>query len=131
MRMVRNSLTHAVTFRNSTVITKIGTVKKSVFFYQPGSVNYTYPSSINWGNWWSWNQAAAFAVDRAYDYVHVTAAWWSLYRVARNYPSLVSSTWETYLLKAFNTIQAMVNPSFRVGFVNDGLMEGTYHYFER
>jgi len=106
-----------------------GTVKKSVFYYQPGSVNYTYTSSIDWGNWWSWNEAAAFAVDRAYDYVHVTAAWWSLYRVARNYPSLVSSTWQTYLTKAFNTVQAMVNPSFRVGYVDDGLMEETVFRF--
>src|ERR1700749_1267862 len=77
-----------------------GTVKKSVFFYQPGSVNYNYPSSIDWGNWWSWNEAAAFAIDRAYDYVHVTAAWWSLYRVARNYPTLLPSSWQTYLTKA-------------------------------
>jgi hypothetical protein len=44
---------------------------QSVYFYQPGSVNYVYPSSINWGNWWSWNQAASYATDRAYDYVHV------------------------------------------------------------
>jgi hypothetical protein len=55
-----------------------GTVKKSVFFYQPGIVNYSYPSNENWGVWWSWNQAAAFAFDRAYDYVHVTAAWWAV-----------------------------------------------------
>jgi hypothetical protein len=53
-------------------------VKKSVFFYQPGVVNYTYPSSVNWGVWWSWDQADAFAVNRAYDYVHVTAAWWAV-----------------------------------------------------
>ena len=50
--------------------------------------NYTYPSTIDWTQWWSWNQAASYATDRAYDYVHVTAAYWSLYRVARNYPDL-------------------------------------------
>lgn len=46
---------------------------QSVYFYQPSLVpNYDYPSSIDWENWWSWNQAASFATDRAYDYVHVT-----------------------------------------------------------
>jgi len=99
-----------------------------VFFYQPGVVNYTYPSSVNWGVWWSWDQADAFAVNRAYDYVHVTAAWWAMYRVARNYPALINTslgTWQTYLTKAFNTVQAMVNPSFGVGYVDDGLMGET------
>lgn len=28
------------------------------------------------------------------DYVHVTNAYWSLYRVARNYPNLTSTSWE-------------------------------------
>ncbi|KAJ2988839.1 hypothetical protein NUW54_g8986 [Trametes sanguinea] len=86
-----------------------GTVKKSVYFYQPDLVpDYDYPSSINWGNWWSWNQAASYATDRAYDYVHVIAAYWSLYRVARNYPDLVKThTWEW------------------VGYADDGLMEET------
>jgi len=118
----------ATTTLGGTIQNANGTVKKSVFYYQPGSINYTYPSSIDWGNWWSWNEAAAYAVDRAYDYVHVTAAWWSLYRVARNYPTLLPSSWQTYLLKAFNTVQAMVNPKFAVGFVNDGLMEETIFY---
>lgn len=45
---------------------------QAVYFYQPNLVpSYTYPTSINWGNWWSWNEAASFATDRAYDYVHV------------------------------------------------------------
>lgn len=46
---------------------------KAVFFYQPSLVpSYDYPSSIDWGNWWSWDQADSYATDRAYDYVHVT-----------------------------------------------------------
>ncbi|OSC98881.1 hypothetical protein PYCCODRAFT_1480292 [Trametes coccinea BRFM310] len=102
-----------------------GTVKKSVYFYQPALVpNYDYPSSINWGNWWSWNQAASYATDRAYDYVHVIAAYWSLYRVARNYPDLVKThTWEWYLNQAVMTIATMTNG--RVGYADDGLMEET------
>ncbi|KAF9469658.1 hypothetical protein BDZ94DRAFT_1242947 [Collybia nuda] len=102
-----------------------GTVKKSVYFYQPALVpSYSYPTSINWGNWWSWNQAASFAIDRAYDYVHVTAAYWALYRVARNYPSLVKTqTWQWYINKAVQTVTAMTGG--RVGFVNVGLMGET------
>ncbi|KAI0644006.1 hypothetical protein C8Q79DRAFT_1002030 [Trametes meyenii] len=97
----------------------------AVYFYQPSLVpNYAYPSSIFWGNWWSWNQAASYATDRAYDYVHVIAAYWSLYRVARNYPSLVKThTWEWYLNQAVTTVASMTNG--RVGYANDGLMEET------
>ena len=47
-------------------------MKHAVYFYQPDIVDYDYPSDIDWGNWWSWNQAASYATDRAYDYVHVT-----------------------------------------------------------
>ncbi|CDO68984.1 hypothetical protein BN946_scf184777.g14 [Trametes cinnabarina] len=102
-----------------------GTVKKSVYFYQPDLVpNYDYPSAIFWGNWWSWNQAASYATDRAYDYVHVIAAYWSLYRVARNYPALLKrQTWEWYLNQAVMTVATMTNG--RVGYANDGLMEET------
>ncbi|RDX49433.1 hypothetical protein OH76DRAFT_530269 [Lentinus brumalis] len=102
-----------------------GTVKKSVYFYQPELVpNYTYPSTIDWGVWWSWNEAASYATDRAYDYVHVIAAYWSLYRVARNYPELVKThTWEWYINQAVMTVATMTNG--RVGYANDGLMEET------
>jgi hypothetical protein len=62
--------------------------------------------------------------DRAYDYVHVTAAYWALYRVARNYPALVTThTWQWYINQAVFTIQAMMSPS--VGFNADGLMGET------
>ncbi|KAF9056072.1 hypothetical protein BJ165DRAFT_1430646 [Panaeolus papilionaceus] len=102
-----------------------GSVKKSVFFYQPNLVpGYSYPSSIAWGNWWSWNQAAAYATDRAYDYVHVVAAYWALYRVARNYPSLVKThDWRWYLNQAVLTVNYMTNG--RVGYANVGLMGET------
>ncbi|KAH9855459.1 hypothetical protein C2E23DRAFT_857655 [Lenzites betulinus] len=102
-----------------------GSVKKAVYFYQPALVpNYDYPSSIFWGNWWSWNQADSYATDRAYDYVHVIAAYWSLYRVARNYPSLVKThTWEWYLNQAVMTVARMTNG--QVGYAGDGLMEET------
>ncbi|PPQ73464.1 hypothetical protein CVT24_007555 [Panaeolus cyanescens] len=102
-----------------------GSVKKSVFFYQPNLVpGYVYPSNIGWGNWWSWNQANSYAIDRAYDYVHVVAAYWALYRVARNYPSLVKThDWQWYLNQAVLTVNFMT--AGRVGYVNVGLMGET------
>ncbi|KAJ7605066.1 hypothetical protein DFH06DRAFT_1287307 [Mycena polygramma] len=102
-----------------------GTVKKAVFYYDPTlQPNYVYPSNIFWGNWWSWNQANSYLTDRAYDYVHVTAAYWALYRVARNYPALVTThTWQWYINQAVFTVQAMMSRS--VGFNTDGLMGET------
>ncbi|KAJ7229135.1 hypothetical protein GGX14DRAFT_692916 [Mycena pura] len=100
-----------------------GTVKKSVYFFQPALVpNYVYPSNFNFGG--TWNQAASFLVDRAYDYVHVIAAYWALYRVARNYPALVTThTWQWYINQAVTTVQTMM--SRNVGFNTDGLMGET------
>ncbi|KAF5340490.1 hypothetical protein D9758_014565 [Tetrapyrgos nigripes] len=100
-----------------------GSVKKSVYFFQPNLVhNYKYPSNINFAG--TWNQAASFATDRAYDYVHVIAGYWAMYRVARNYPSLVHiQDWHWYINQAVLTVQSMTNG--RVGFANDGLMGET------
>jgi hypothetical protein len=89
--------------------------------------NYVYPSSIDWGNWWSWDEADSFATDRAYDYVHVISAYWSLYRVARNYPSLTTRPWLWYITQAVETIAAMTDG--QVGYVDDGLMEETVILF--
>ncbi|EKM61705.1 uncharacterized protein PHACADRAFT_204873 [Phanerochaete carnosa HHB-10118-sp] len=102
-----------------------GSVKMSVYFYQPSLVpNYSYPSTIDWGNWWSWDQEASFATNRAYDFVHVTAAYWALYRVARNYPSLVKvHTWQWYLNQAVLTVKRMTAGD--VGYATDGLMDET------
>jgi hypothetical protein len=96
-----------------------------VDFYQPALVpSYTYPSSINWENWWSWNQSASFATTRAYDYIHVTAAYWALYRVARNYPGLTKvRSWEWYLNQAVLTVLTMTNG--QIDYANDGLMGET------
>jgi hypothetical protein len=110
--------------KSSATLSLIG-ANQAVYFYQPALVpSYSYPTSINWGNWWSWNQAASFATDRGYDYVHVTAAYWALYRVARNYPALVKTqTWQWYLNKAVQTVTTLTGG--RVGFVNVGLMGET------
>ncbi|KAJ7784099.1 hypothetical protein B0H16DRAFT_1782821 [Mycena metata] len=99
------------------------TVKKSVYFFQPALVpTYKYPTNISFGG--TWNQAASFLTNRAYDYVHVTAAYVALYRVARNYPALVSThTWQWYINQAVLTVQAMM--SKQDGFNTDGLMGET------
>ena len=115
-----------------------------MYFYQPSLVpSYKYPSSIDWGNWWSWDQADSYDTSRAYDYVHVTvstnvyvtvhlaetsfslqAAYWALYRVARNYPALVKThTWQWYINQAVLTVNRMTQNN--VGYTNDGLMDET------
>jgi hypothetical protein len=106
-------------------------VKKSLFFYDPKVLpDYQYQPG-NWTSWTSWNKQQADAVDRAYDYPHVVSAYWTMYRLARNYPGLVSKQkWEWYLDKAFNTVKYMTGgfapPGGRggVGYVNVGLMNG-------
>ncbi|KAF7117469.1 hypothetical protein CNMCM5793_006451 [Aspergillus hiratsukae] len=80
-------------------------VRKSIFFYEPSAVpGYAYSKSIDWGNWWSWNKAAAYSTDRAYDYIHVVGSYWALYRAGRNQPGLLKqNTWQWYLGRAYNT----------------------------
>lgn len=99
-------------------------VRKSIFFYEPSAVpDYTYDSSFGWTSWTSWNKEQAYAIDRAYNYVHVSAAYWSLYRVARAYPSIVSHTWEWYLDQAQKTV--IRGTQNDVGYVDVGLMGET------
>ncbi|CAG9981961.1 unnamed protein product [Clonostachys byssicola] len=83
-------------------------VKKAIFYYDKAAMpNYPYDTSINWGTWMSWNKQAASYIDRAYNYVHVAVAYWSLYRVARAYPTIVSKDWQWYLEHAQGTIIRM------------------------
>lgn len=100
-------------------------VRKSVYFYQPDLVpGYYYPTN-EYDFDGSWNQAASYLINRAYDYVHVTAAYWSLYRVGRNYPHLTSRPWEWYLNQALQTVLFAANPANQVGYITDGLMGET------
>ncbi|KAJ4341593.1 hypothetical protein N0V87_001608 [Didymella glomerata] len=81
-------------------------VVASAFYYEPGAVNYTYDSSINWNTWAAWNKARAYTTRRAYNYVHPVATYWSLYRTARNFPDTkLRAEWSWYLGRAFNTTQ--------------------------
>ncbi|MBV9180324.1 MAG: hypothetical protein JO356_03360 [Acidobacteria bacterium] len=84
-------------------------VRKSLFFYQPDHIapGY-YRSDFNWSTWTSWNQQASEQVDRSYDYPHVAAAYWVLYRLARNHRGLVESrSWDWFLTQAYETSMAM------------------------
>ncbi len=105
-------------------------VRKSLFFYSPTDVpGFQYDSSLNWTTWTSWKKSDAESIGRGYNYPHVVAAYWSLYRIARNNAGLVSNhPWDWYLDQAYQTTRFMfgrqANGRRRVGYVELGLMEG-------
>jgi hypothetical protein len=99
-------------------------VRKSAFYYDPNETDYPYSDSIDWSSWTSWNREAAGYIDRAYNYVHVAAAYWALYRVARAYDDVVTHhSWEWYLNQAFQTV--MRCQADDVGYRDVGLMGET------
>jgi hypothetical protein len=99
-------------------------VRKSLFYYAPDEFpGFPYDPSKNWTTWASWNKEGAEAINRAYNYAHVVAAYWSMYRLARNYEGLVTSRpWDWYLNQAYETMMFLTGPDSRVGYVNVGLM---------
>ncbi len=105
-------------------------VRKSLFFYSPQDVpGFQYDPSLNWTTWTSWKKSDAESIGRGYNYPHVVAAYWSLYRIARNHSGLVTNhAWDWYLEQAYQTTKFMFgrNPNGRrrVGYVELGLMEG-------
>jgi hypothetical protein len=105
-------------------------VRKSMFYYQPSEMpSGYYDSRFNWGSWTSWNKIDAQRIDRAYNYPHVAAAYWSMYRLARNSPALVTNhSWDWYLDHAYQTARFLTDCDAhgtpRVGYLNTGLMEG-------
>ncbi|KAK7946490.1 uncharacterized protein PG986_010811 [Apiospora aurea] len=108
-----------------TIQTADFSVRKSIFYYEPSKIpGYKYNPSFDWSVWWSWNKQASYAIDRAYDYVHVAATYWALYRVARAYPALTRShTWDFYLNQAYQTIVRSMKSD--VGYNRVGLMGET------
>jgi hypothetical protein len=99
-------------------------VRKSLFYYQPDQLPAGfYSADLNWTSWTSWNRAQAEHVDRSFNYPHVVAAYWVLYRLARNYDGLVTAhPWNWYLNNAYETSLAMVN--LAPGYAVFGQMEG-------
>lgn len=105
-------------------------VRKSLFYYSPLEVpGFAYDPALNWTTWTSWKKADAESIGRGYNYCHVIAAYWSMYRLARNHPGLVTHhQWQWYLDQAYETARFMfgrqANGRRRVGYVELGLMEG-------
>ncbi|HMV83684.1 MAG TPA: DUF5695 domain-containing protein [Blastocatellia bacterium] len=106
-------------------------VRKSMLFYSPADVpGFQYDSALNWTTWTSWKKADAESIGRGYNYPHVIAAYWSMYRVARNTEGLVKNhPWDWYLEQAYQTTKFTFsrnanNNRRRVGYVELGLMEG-------
>ena len=99
-------------------------VRKSLFYYQPEQFPADfYRKDFDWSSWTSWNKAHAERVDRSFNYLHVVAADWVLYRLARNYDGLVTNhPWEWYLNNAYETSIAMVK--FAPEYAVFGQMEG-------
>src|SRR6266699_1650544 len=100
-------------------------VRKSLFYYQPDQLppNY-YRSDFDWSSWTSWNKQASEQVNRSYNYPHVAAAYWVLYRLARNNQGLVTNQpWDWYLKHAYETSVAMTR--FAHGLSVFGQMEGS------
>lgn len=100
-------------------------VKKSLFYYEPDSMpTGTYSDSINYSGWSAWKKKEADSPGRSYNYPHVTAAHWMMYRLARNYMGLVTETpWQTSLERAYHTAMAMVKHAPH--YAQFGQMEGS------
>lgn len=99
-------------------------VRKSVFYYQPDQfpVGF-YSDKYNWKSWTSWNKKQSEAVDRSFNYPHVAAAYWVLYRLARDHDGLVTRhAWQWYLDHAYQTTMAMMK--FAPYYTQFGQMEG-------
>jgi hypothetical protein len=106
-------------------------VRKSLFFHDPAQMpSFPYDPAIDWRSWTSWNQKDSQDIGRGYNYPHVVAAYWAMYRVARNHPGMVTAhPWSWYLNQAYQTTHFMFSRDAqgnrRVGYVELGLMEGT------
>ena len=100
-------------------------VRKSMFYYEPDELPAgTYSDDVRYGGWSSWNRDEAMSVVRSYDYPHVAAAHWVLYRLARNHEGLMSNqSWEWYLERAYQTGEAMARHAPR--YAQFGQMDGT------
>ncbi len=104
-------------------------VRKSLFYYQPDEIGADYyRKDLNWTTWTSWPKKGAIdATDRSYNYPHVAAAYWVMYRLARNHEGLVTShPWQWYLEHAAHTGIAMTQ--FGRGLARFGQMEGDVFY---
>ena len=100
-----------------------GGVKKSLFYYDPAAFPSLYQPAKDWQSWTSWKKDQADDLGRAYNYPHVAAGHWALYRIARNHPGMTRvHDWRWYLDHAYRTITAMMRDAPH--YAQYGLMEG-------
>lgn len=85
-------------------------VRKSLFYYQPDKLSAGYyRKDMNWSTWESWSKEASEDTGRSFNYPHVVAAYWALYRLARDHQGLVTHhDWRWYLTQAYETTMAMM-----------------------
>lgn len=100
-------------------------VRKSMFYYEPEKMPAgTYSKDINWKIWSAWPLKEAESTGRSYNYPHVAAAHWVLYRLSRNHKDLVTEhAWDWYIKNAFHTTVAMMEQAPH--YAQYGQMEGT------
>ncbi len=86
-----------------------GAVRKSLVWYDRARFPDQYPGPADPRWWqWSWDRKEADRLDRSYNYPHVAAVHWALYRLARNHPRLVTRhDWRWYLDHGYRTAVAM------------------------
>ncbi|WP_115719520.1 DUF5695 domain-containing protein [Gallaecimonas mangrovi] len=99
-------------------------VKKSLFYYDPKALpNFQYDKNLDWSSWTSWNKKDAASPERSFNYPHVAAAQWVLYRLARFHQGLVKAhPWRWYLNQAYHTTMAMM--TLAPYYTQFGQMEG-------
>lgn len=102
-------------------------VKKSLFYYEPDLMPAgTYSDSIQFRGWEAWSLENAEDLGRAYNYPHVAAAHWVMYRLGRNY-NYKNIDWKQSLENAYHTVKAM--SEFAPYYAQFGLMEGSVYLY--
>lgn len=104
-------------------------VVKSLFYYEPDSMpKGTYSDKINFKTWSAWPKKEADNIGRSYNYPHVAAAHWVLFKLSKNYQNLVTEEApSTYLDRAYNTAIAMIEKA--PYYSQFGQMEGSIFLF--
>jgi hypothetical protein len=109
------------------------TVVNSMFYYDSNAFPTYYElKTWNTNDWTKWNKQRALTGGRdrprAYNYPHVVAAYWTMYRLARNHTGLVKNhPWDWYLDQAYQTVYSLTHGP--VGYLDVGLMEGEVFQF--
>lgn len=103
-------------------------VRKSLFYYAPDSFPAgTYTLPVDMKDWSFWPKKEAYSLGRSYNYPHVAAAHWVMYRLARYHKGLVTAhDWKWYLTNAYGTAIGMMQHAPQ--FAEFGQMEGTVFY---